>query len=85
MSTYEEPIRSWTGNVNGPVLAFAGIGLGVCHVGYNMKNTIDFVPVDMCVNGLLATTWDSVANRYEYKSSINTIQNNTKKLKNKQL
>lgn len=70
ISTYQEPIKSWVDNINGPVLAFAAIGLGIAHVGYNLKNTFDMVPADMCTNGLLATTWDSVENRQRNSKSF---------------
>ncbi|KAK0181959.1 hypothetical protein PV327_000136 [Microctonus hyperodae] len=65
ISTYQEPISSWCGNINGPAWAFLGGGLGILHIGYTVHNTMDLIPADMCTNALLAIVWDIVKNRKE--------------------
>ncbi|KAK0080274.1 hypothetical protein PV326_008262 [Microctonus aethiopoides] len=65
ISTYQEPIPSWCGNINGPAWALLGGGLGVLHTGYTVRNTMDLIPADMCTNALLAITWDILKNRKE--------------------
>ncbi|XP_017765342.1 PREDICTED: fatty acyl-CoA reductase 1-like, partial [Eufriesea mexicana] len=76
ISTYKEPIP-WIGNKNGPVvLTLAGMN-GYLHVLYWYEHvTIDMIPVDMTINGLLTAIWDFVVNRksnepqvYNYASS----------------
>ncbi|OAD57853.1 hypothetical protein WN48_01390 [Eufriesea mexicana] len=76
ISTYKEPIP-WIGNKNGPVVLISAGMNGYLHVLYWYEHvTIDMIPVDMTINGLLAAIWDFVVNRksnepqvYNYGSS----------------
>lgn len=64
MGSYQEPTPGWSdGNFNGPTLVFLGAGLGFVHVTIDTSNSIDLIPVDMCTNALLSTTWDAVINQ----------------------
>nr|XP_023023646.1 fatty acyl-CoA reductase wat-like [Leptinotarsa decemlineata] len=65
MPTYREPIASWTDNLNGPSGICLGIIKGILKLGPcdHNESLADLVPVDMCVNGLLASAWDISAKR----------------------
>ncbi|XP_001601438.3 fatty acyl-CoA reductase 1-like [Nasonia vitripennis] len=57
-SSYREPLAGWCGNTNGPVYLFLAVGLGVMRTGYYLDTPLDFIPVDMTINALLAVSWD---------------------------
>ena len=57
-TTIKEPVAGWCGNFNGPVFIMLGAGLGALHAAYHFGRTIDFIPVDMSINMLIALTWD---------------------------
>lgn len=62
--TYKEPVVGWIDNMYGPTGIIVGVGAGLLRVFYGKKeNHAELVPVDMCVNGILASAWD-IANNY---------------------
>ncbi|KAK4878721.1 hypothetical protein RN001_011227 [Aquatica leii] len=59
VSTYKEPIKGWINNMYGPTGVCAGAGTGVLRtIHCNADVNANIVPVDMCVNSLIATAWD---------------------------
>ncbi|XP_044011552.1 fatty acyl-CoA reductase wat-like isoform X2 [Aphidius gifuensis] len=66
MLSYQEPSPGWTnGNLNGPSSIFTAVGLGIFHIIPKRHSPTDMVPVDMCTNALISTTWAAVN---EFKS-----------------
>lgn len=64
ISTYQDPFCGWIDNFYGPTGAIAGAGTGVLRtLRCDPKNDANMVPVDMCVNGIIACAWD-VAKQY---------------------
>lgn len=65
MPTANEPVSGWINNYYGPIGIVYGVCLGVLHVFYaDGKQKAQLVPVDYCVNALLASAWDR-AKRYQ--------------------
>ncbi|XP_018574204.1 fatty acyl-CoA reductase wat-like [Anoplophora glabripennis] len=65
ISTYKEPIRGWINNFYGATGVFYGSGVGLLRVLYcDEESVANIVPVDMCVNGLIASAWD-VGQRFD--------------------
>lgn len=59
LPTSEEPIPGWIDNMYGPTGMMVGVGAGLIHVCHVHKdNNAELVPVDMCVNAILAMAWD---------------------------
>ncbi|KAG4078765.1 hypothetical protein HA402_015355 [Bradysia odoriphaga] len=70
ISTYKFPVSGWIDNFYGPTGAIAGAGTGVIRtLRCNPSANANMVPVDLCVNGIIATAWD-VSNRYNTKISF---------------
>lgn len=62
--TYKEPVVGWIDNMYGPTGIIVGVGAGLLRVFYGKKeNHAELVPVDMCVNGILASAYD-IAHNY---------------------
>ncbi|XP_043486971.1 fatty acyl-CoA reductase wat-like [Polistes fuscatus] len=64
ISTYREPVRAWTDNLNGPTGIFAGIGKGLIrshHCDGSVKACL--VPADMTTNALIVSAWDIANNK----------------------
>lgn len=59
MPTAHEPVPGWINNYYGPIGIVYGVCLGVLHVFYaDGKQKAQLVPVDYCVNALLASAWN---------------------------
>lgn len=57
--TVKEPVVGWIDNMYGPTGIIVGVGAGLLRVFYGKKeNHAELVPVDMCVNGILASAYD---------------------------
>lgn len=57
--TYREPVPGWIDNMYGPTGIIVGVGSGLLRVFHVCsENLAELVPVDMCVNSLLASAWD---------------------------
>ncbi|XP_030379539.1 fatty acyl-CoA reductase wat-like isoform X2 [Scaptodrosophila lebanonensis] len=66
ISTYQDPVCGWIDNFYGPTGAIAGAGTGVIRTLRCDPNAVaNMVPVDLCVNSIIATSWD-VHQRYKY-------------------
>lgn len=64
ITSYREPVTGWIDNMYGPCGVIVGIGSGVLRVFTgNMNNKAHIVPVDLCVNALLASAWDVARNK----------------------
>ncbi|XP_057664141.1 putative fatty acyl-CoA reductase CG5065 [Diorhabda carinulata] len=58
---WKEPIPGWTDNINGPAGLLIGAGKGVIRTMYcNSDGYADFLPVDIGVNAIIASTYDYV-------------------------
>ncbi|XP_060533075.1 fatty acyl-CoA reductase wat-like [Cylas formicarius] len=59
VSTYKEPIEAWISNLYGPTGVCAGAGTGVLRTLHcDPHANANLVPVDMCVNSLIASAWE---------------------------
>ena len=60
ISTWKDPIPGWIDNVNGPTKFVLGASLGMVRSSYVDRNRVaDIVPVDMMVNAIIATAWET--------------------------
>lgn len=58
-SSAKEPLVGWIDNLYGPTGVVAGAGTGVLRTMHCDKNiNANIVPVDFCVNALIASAWD---------------------------
>ncbi|XP_017856195.1 PREDICTED: putative fatty acyl-CoA reductase CG5065 [Drosophila arizonae] len=74
ITSYREPVTGWIDNMYGPCGVIVGIGSGVLRVFTgNMDNKAHIVPVDLCVNALLASAWDVARNTYETPPIYNYV------------
>lgn len=56
-----EPLPGWTDNINGPTGLLIGAGKGVIRTMWCQGDGYaDYVPVDIAVNCMLASTYDCV-------------------------
>lgn len=75
------PAQGWIDNMYGPIGIIGGIATGIIRVCYaNKKYKAEVVPVDMCVNSLLASAWDVCENNYEEPPIYNYVTSNTNSL-----
>lgn len=59
-----EPIPGWIDNMYGPTGMLIGVAAGLIRIFHVHKdNNAEVVPVDMCVNSLLAAAWDISKNK----------------------
>ncbi|KAJ8956340.1 hypothetical protein NQ318_015078, partial [Aromia moschata] len=59
VSTYKEPVRAWINNMYGATGVAAGAGLGLLRsLHCDPECNANIVPVDMCVNFMIAAAWD---------------------------
>ncbi|CAG9862416.1 unnamed protein product [Phyllotreta striolata] len=59
VSTVKEPVRAWINNMYGATGVVAGSGVGLLRTLHCDKNSnANIVPVDMCVNSMIAAAWD---------------------------
>nr|XP_018907044.1 PREDICTED: putative fatty acyl-CoA reductase CG5065 [Bemisia tabaci] len=69
ITTYREPVRGWIDNLYGPVGLIVGAGTGVLHTYHATPELVtDMVPVDLTVNSLIATAWQTGKIAKEQKS-----------------
>lgn len=72
-STYKEPLKGWVNNLYGPTGVCAGAGTGILRTMHcDADVNANIIPVDMCVNALIATAWDVGQN---YKKSKKSEEN----------
>lgn len=59
-STYAEPMPGWVDNYLGPTGIVIGAGCGVVRVLHCKKEvTVDIVPVDLVINGILVSSYEA--------------------------
>lgn len=64
VGTAYEPLIGWTDNVYGPTGIVVGAGCGVLRtLQADLTCEANIVPVDMCVNALIASAWECVLQR----------------------
>lgn len=69
-------MAGWIDNMYGPTGIVVGVGSGLLRVLYAVEtNNAELVPVDMCVNALLASAWDvaSAATAYDEPPVYNYV------------
>lgn len=67
-------MSGWIDNFYGPTGAIAGAGIGLIHSArVDPTMNANLVPVDLCVNGIIAAAWD-VSNRH--KSLVSCLSSN---------
>lgn len=72
--TYKEPLRGWIDNMYGPTGIVVGVAAGLLRVLYIHKNNrAEIVPVDMCVNSLIASAYDIGTNTYDEPPVYNYV------------
>lgn len=65
--TVREPVVGWIDNMYGPTGIIVGVGAGLLRIFYGKKeNHAELVPVDMVVNGILASAYDIAQNYRSY-------------------
>ncbi|EFA05024.1 fatty acyl-CoA reductase wat [Tribolium castaneum] len=75
VSTYQEPTEAWINNLYGPTGVCAGAGSGILRALHaNSEVNANIVPVDMCVNSLIATAWDVGVKFENSKKSCNKYE-----------
>jgi fatty acyl-CoA reductase len=65
----------------GPTGIIVGVGAGLLRVIYVNKDlAAQIVPVDMCVNNMLAIAWDVAKNTYEEPPIYNFVTNDSNQI-----
>jgi fatty acyl-CoA reductase len=60
ISACKDPIRGWIDNTNGPTRVILAASLGMVRSTYVDRSKVaDIVPVDMVVNAMIATAWET--------------------------
>ncbi|XP_054001527.1 putative fatty acyl-CoA reductase CG5065 [Hylaeus anthracinus] len=74
---WKEPVPGWTDNINGPTGLLIGAGKGVIRTMYCDENGYaDYVPVDIAINAILATTWNFIYLKNQEKRVYNLTSSN---------
>ncbi|KAG5873648.1 hypothetical protein JTB14_001483 [Gonioctena quinquepunctata] len=64
VATYREPVRAWINNVYGATGVATGVGLGLLRTLHcDPDCQANIIPVDLCVNSIIASAWD-VSNQF---------------------
>jgi fatty acyl-CoA reductase len=67
-------VAGWIDNMYGPTGIIVGVAAGLLHVLHiHKENNAEIVPVDLCVNSLLASAWDVARNSYEEPPIYNYV------------
>lgn len=76
--TYKEPLRGWIDNMYGPTGIVLGVAAGLLRVLYiHKENRAEIVPVDLCVNSLIASGYDIGVNTYDEPPVYNYVSSQT--------
>ena len=72
--TYKEPLQGWIDNMYGPTGIVLGVGAGLLRVLYiHKENRAEIVPVDLCVNSLIASAYDVGTKIYDEPPVYNYV------------
>jgi alcohol-forming fatty acyl-CoA reductase len=72
--TSKEPIKGWIDNMYGPTGIVVGCAVGLLRVLYiHKENKAEIVPVDYCVNSMLACAYDASENSYDEPPIYNYV------------
>ncbi|CAG9815212.1 unnamed protein product [Phaedon cochleariae] len=72
VSTYREPIKGWINNMYGATGVATGAGIGLIRTLHcDPDSNANIIPVDMCVNSMIAEAWD-VSNRFREAKEADT-------------
>lgn len=72
--TYKEPLKGWIDNMYGPTGIIIGVAAGLLRVLHiEQDNNAEIVPVDLCVNSLIASAYDIGTNSYEEPPVYNYV------------
>jgi alcohol-forming fatty acyl-CoA reductase len=71
VGTYEEPFPGWTDNVYGPMSLILAVEKGYIHcVKSDESKKSNILPIDYCINALIATAWDIGSMQAEPEAAI---------------
>ncbi|XP_076618338.1 fatty acyl-CoA reductase 1-like [Colletes latitarsis] len=74
---WKEPVPGWTDNINGPTGLLIGAGKGVLRTMYCNENSYaDYLPVDIAVNAILATSWNFIYHKDHERRVYNLTSSN---------
>lgn len=72
--TYKEPLRGWIDNMYGPTGIIVGVAAGLLRViQIKKENNAEIVPVDLCVNAMIASGFDVGTNTHEEPPVYNYV------------
>ena len=72
--TCKEPVAGWIDNMYGPTGIIVGVAAGLLRVLHiHKENNAEVVPVDFCVNSMLACAWDVSKTSYEEPPIYNYV------------
>lgn len=68
----DDPFPGWIDNFNGPVGMIVAGGKGFIHTYYAKSNLkINYIPVDVCIKGIIVATWYKIIKTNRYVININ--------------
>ncbi|CAK1546454.1 unnamed protein product [Leptosia nina] len=71
VSAYEEPLRGWNENLNGPTGILIAVGKGVLRTVYGKPDLVaDYIPVDFVIKHLIAAAWIRGTKKLELTDDI---------------
>ena len=60
ISCYKDPVKGWTDNINGPCKIVVWTVRGYVHcINGDPSIPANMVPVDYCINSMIAVAWDT--------------------------
>ncbi|KAK3907438.1 Putative fatty acyl-CoA reductase [Frankliniella fusca] len=69
-----EPLPGWVDNMNGPTGLLVGAGKGVLRTLYCHRDMVaDLIPVDICINLLIAVAWKTATRNQNGRSSDDKV------------
>lgn len=79
--TYKEPLKGWIDNMYGPTGIVLGVAAGLLRVLYiHKENRAEIVPVDLCVNSLIASAYDIGLNVYDEPPIYNFVSSTSNQI-----
>ncbi|XP_013401149.1 fatty acyl-CoA reductase 1-like [Lingula anatina] len=63
-AAWREPVSGWIDNLNGPGGLYVAAGKGLLKISKGDPNAVaDIIPVDLCVNMIIAAAWHTVVHK----------------------